>query len=169
MIALVACSHTPPASTPTGATPVPSAAPAISPIPPGAAVAKEWDPALAALVGRATTMRVSRVAMNPSTDAVTFGPDVEANALARRAASAILTKTTDKRKRCGFTPGVAVRLCDEKNDCATILVCFQCDDIAVMRPTGGTFTGILDFHDARAEFVAIAKEALPNDAEIQKL
>ena len=169
---IASCTHTPPAETtpvpgPTAAASAAASPASIAPIQPNAAVAKAWDPALVALIGRATTMQAARVKMNQATDAFTFGPEVPADALARRAATAILTTPTDKKKRCGFNPGVAFRLCDEKKDCATVMICFECGDLAVQN--GAKYTGMLDFQDSRGEFAAIAKAALPGDPEIQKL
>lgn len=171
----VSCSHsTPPApaTTPmTTAAPAasPAASPAaISPIQPNAAVQKEWDPALAALIGRATTMQAARVKLDPATKKWLPGPETNADALARRAATAVLTKTTDMKKKCMFEPGVALRLCDDKKDCAVVLVCYSCSDVAVQK-NDGTLTDLLDFQPAKDELVAIAKAAFPNDAEIQKL
>jgi hypothetical protein len=76
---------------------------------------------------------------------------------------------------CDFDPGIILRF-EANGHILDVLICFHCHEMILYRDgelvhrpfkwaeTRNTFTG-----DARRAFLAIAKKAFPNDAEIQKL
>jgi hypothetical protein len=120
------------------------------------------------LLARATTMRVARVKAVPGSETWKYEGDVAADADTRTAAEAILQRTKRNPKKCGFNPGIALRLCDEAKACATVLVCFECGDLAVVQPDG-KLSRQLDFAESRDVFAAIGRAAFPGDASMQKL
>ena len=73
-------------------------------------------------------------------------------------------------KKCAFEPGVAFRVWDGDR-ALEVLVCFKCDDLwpHVMGETGTLYEEALAFDPVRAELVALAKEAFPDDPKIQAL
>ena len=146
---VASCSHT----TATGSPPVE----------PNAPVAKAWEDS-AAIIGRATRLHVARVS---SSYPFVIGPEVSADGLTRKAAEALLTRSAFLPKLCAFQPGVALRFCDDQERCARVLLCFSCNDAAL--DTGQMPKGTLDFTAAREDLASIAKQALPDDPEIQKL
>ena len=89
--------------------------------------------------------------------------------------SAILLKPEtyffEKAKRCMFQPGVAYRLWKDQ-DAVEVVVCFSCDEIEVFVKDGAgkiTHYSGEDFDNARAGMVALARQAFPNDKEVQSL
>ena len=76
----------------------------------------------------------------------------------------------DRAKGCIFDPGVAFRVWrgDEHVD---LLLCFSCDEFRLILPgTDGEARGVgEDFEDNRATFVALAKDAFPQDPVIRAL
>jgi hypothetical protein len=77
----------------------------------------------------------------------------------------------DLAKGCKFDPGVALRFWKEKES-AEIVFCFRCDELKVVAPDPseqGVKNPYADFGPGRAAFVKLAKEAFPDDKEIQGL
>jgi hypothetical protein len=73
-------------------------------------------------------------------------------------------------KKCVLEPGVAFRVW--RGDRALeVLVCFKCDDLwpHVVGEPDGLEGNVLAFDPVRADLVALAKEAFPDDAKIQAL
>ena len=71
-------------------------------------------------------------------------------------------------KACAFAPGVAFRVW-ARTRAVDVLVCFQCDEIAVALTAGRREMLVGDIDPARAAFVRLAKEALSDVPEIAKL
>jgi len=83
-------------------------------------------------------------------------------------------------KQCSFEPGIAFRIWKNAEFVDTI-ICFHCSQLAVLennpkvpqRSIGGSLQGRFyvagDFDSAHAQLVVLAKEAFPNDTEIQAL
>lgn len=76
---------------------------------------------------------------------------------------------------CDFNPGVILRF-ESGGHHLDFVICFSCgemvlysDDAKVRRPFKWAATKNTFFKDARKGFVAVAKKAFPEDAEIQKL
>lgn len=70
--------------------------------------------------------------------------------------------------KCAFRPGVAYR-CGEGKDAIDLLVCFACDEVAVV-PLGGQ--QVATYHmpqSSRDVLLGVAKQLLPNDEAIQEL
>lgn len=90
---------------------------------------------------------------------------------ARSLAAAVLNDQTyaGGRKACAFDPGVGFRVWDRKRE-ALVVLCFNCDmillDKSVRNPQRKPVIG--DFLN-RPVFVQMAKQALPDDPEIQAL
>jgi len=73
-------------------------------------------------------------------------------------------------KKCAFEPGVAFRVW--RGDRAVeVLVCFKCDDLwpHVVGESGTLDREWLEFDAVRADLLALAKEAFPDDPAIQAL
>lgn len=78
---------------------------------------------------------------------------------------------TQNRKKCGLQPGVAYRLWNDDR-AVEVLVCFKCDVLwphVVGSSDKDTHYEWQDFDPVRGKLVALAKEAFPDDAEIQSL
>lgn len=74
-------------------------------------------------------------------------------------------------KLCLPQPGVAVRFTREGEQ-ADLLLCFECEMLSLGMtppPGGGEHQKWLDFDRVNAKLVRLAKQALPDDAEIQSL
>jgi hypothetical protein len=73
-------------------------------------------------------------------------------------------------KKCAFEPGVAFRMW-RGDQALEVLVCFKCDDLwpHVVGESGTLHDEVLAFDPVRAELVALAKEAFPDDPKIQAL
>ncbi len=73
-------------------------------------------------------------------------------------------------KGCIFDPGVAYRLWKDK-DYVDVLLCFSCDELEVFvkNADGTLYRAHEDFDPMRAELVKLAKEAFPDDQQIQAL
>lgn len=69
-------------------------------------------------------------------------------------------------KACIFDPGVVFRLSNDKSS-ATLIICFNCNWLKTS-PGRGSYSEI-DIDPGRQQFIALAKEAFPNDKEIQEL
>jgi hypothetical protein len=74
---------------------------------------------------------------------------------------------TDKFAKC-FWPGVAFRVWREE-ECVEVLICFLCDNFYCGPPVKGRARENATFKDSprRADLVRLAKEAFPDDKEIQ--
>ena len=75
------------------------------------------------------------------------------------------------RNHCSLQPGVAFRLW-KGSRAVEVLVCFKCDVLwphVVGSQVGNVVHEWQDFDLARAELVALTKEAFPDDIEIQAL
>jgi hypothetical protein len=76
----------------------------------------------------------------------------------------------DRAKGCIFDPGVGFRVWrgDEYVD---LLLCFSCDEFRLVLPKASGKAGGVgeDFEDNRAAFVALARQAFPQDPLIQAL
>ena len=78
---------------------------------------------------------------------------------------------TPNRNKCGMRPGVAYRLWRDER-AVEVLVCFECDVLwphAVGSQIERPYLEWRDFGPVRAEMLELAKQALPDDAAIQKL
>jgi hypothetical protein len=98
-------------------------------------------------------------------------PEQGANFAARLAKLLVSDNMKRSLKRCGFMPGVAYRLWHEDNS-VTVCVCFGCKDVIVQvgeKSVAPSKIWYFDFAPVRPRFVALAKEALPNDARIQAI
>jgi hypothetical protein len=73
-------------------------------------------------------------------------------------------------KKCIFEPGVAFRVWSGDR-ALEVLVCFKCDDLwpHVVGEPGELHGEVLAFDAVRADLVALAKEAFPDDPKIQAL
>lgn len=77
----------------------------------------------------------------------------------------------EKAKKCKFEPGVGYRLWADK-EWVDVTLCFSCDEVEIshkspeMRELSAAHE---DFDAARAALVKMAKEAFPEDKEIQGL
>jgi hypothetical protein len=73
-------------------------------------------------------------------------------------------------KKCAFEPGVAFRIW-RGDKALEVLICFKCDDLwpHVVGESGSFNDEVLAFDPVRAELVALAKEAFPDDPTIQAL
>jgi hypothetical protein len=73
-------------------------------------------------------------------------------------------------KKCAFEPGVAFRVWSGDR-ALEVLVCFKCDDLwpHVVGEPGELHDEWLEFDAVRADLVALAKEAFPDDPKIQAL
>jgi len=97
------------------------------------------------------------------------GPD-----FARRLASVLLDDKTyafDRAKGCIFSPGVVFRLWKGKES-VEVITCFQCDEFSILAKDarGETIRQVgEDFDNARPALVKLAKDAFPDDKEIQAL
>jgi len=70
--------------------------------------------------------------------------------------------------KCAFRPGVAYR-CGTGKDAIDLLVCFACDEVAVV-PLGGRQIAIYHMpQSSRDVLLGVAKQLLPNDEAIQEL
>jgi hypothetical protein len=76
----------------------------------------------------------------------------------------------DVAKLCKFDPGVAYRL-RKGNVTVEVLLCFSCDEVLVLTLEGGKEVkrSHEDVDPMRAVLVKLAKEALPDDKDIQGL
>ena len=76
----------------------------------------------------------------------------------------------NRSKKCVFNPGLAFRIWSGDR-AVEVLVCFLCDDLwpHVVGEAGTMHGEILAFDPVRADLVALAKEAFPDDLEIQGL
>lgn len=77
----------------------------------------------------------------------------------------------EKAKKCEFSPGVGYRLWNDK-EWVDVTLCFSCDELEIShKPPGAKelSTAHEDFDAARAALVKLAKEAFPEDKEIQGL
>ncbi len=78
---------------------------------------------------------------------------------------------TRNQKKCGLEPGVAYRLWSGDR-AVEVLVCFNCDVLwphVVGSQAAAPHHEWQDFDPARAELLALTKEAFPDDAEVQGL
>jgi hypothetical protein len=94
--------------------------------------------------------------------------------LAAKLSAVLLSPTTYSflnRKRCMFDPGVAYRFWKDQ-EVVEVTVCFHCDDLMVLVKDGSGkmlhHSGSA-FDDARAEMVALARQAFPGDDEVQSM
>jgi hypothetical protein len=71
-------------------------------------------------------------------------------------------------KACAFAPGVAFRVW-ARTRAVDVLVCFQCDEIAVAYVGGKREMTAGDIDPARATFVRLVKSVLGEDPELAKL
>jgi hypothetical protein len=73
-------------------------------------------------------------------------------------------------KKCGLLPGVAFRVW-AGDQALEVLVCFKCDDLwpHVVGEPGEPHGETLAFDPVRADLLALAKEAFPDDSKIQAL
>jgi hypothetical protein len=70
--------------------------------------------------------------------------------------------------KCAFRPGVAYR-CGAGEDAIDLLVCFACDEVAVV-PLGGQQVAIYHMpQSSRDVLLGVAKQLLPDDEAIQEL
>lgn len=70
--------------------------------------------------------------------------------------------------KCAFRPGVAYR-CGSGKDALDLLVCFACDEVAVV-PLGGQQVAIYHMpQPSRDVLLGVAKQLLPDDEAIQEL
>ena len=93
---------------------------------------------------------------------------------AAKLSAVLLSPTTYSflnRKRCMFVPGVAYRFWKDQ-EVVEVTVCFHCDDLMVLVKDGSGkmlhYSGSA-FDDARAEMVALARQAFPGDDEVQSM
>lgn len=75
--------------------------------------------------------------------------------------------TRVSNKRCGFSPGVAVRWKDGPHT-LDVLICFACDDLQYYFD-GQVVDTPYDFMRVRPEVVAVVKQLFPRDEKIQAL
>ncbi len=78
---------------------------------------------------------------------------------------------TPNRKKCGLQPGVGYRIWNGKLS-VEVLICFKCDVLwphVVGSSDAAPHREWQDFDPARADLLALTKEAFPDDAEIQAL
>ncbi|MES2794301.1 MAG: hypothetical protein V4719_32100 [Planctomycetota bacterium] len=91
---------------------------------------------------------------------------------ARRLSKVLLSSgVTQNQKKCGLEPGVAYRLWNG-NRAVEVLICFKCDVLwphVMGSNVASPHREWQDFDSVRAELLALAKEAFPQDAEIQEL
>ena len=72
---------------------------------------------------------------------------------------------------CEINPGVAFRAW-RGQECVEVIICFHCQQMLMTtRNAQGqeTRSGYTQMISMRAEFLGLAREAFPNDKEIQKL
>lgn len=76
---------------------------------------------------------------------------------------------TDKFAKC-FNPGVAFRVW-KGEESVDVIICFRCNNFYLGPPTDIRVMETASFHDSpnRRRFVQLAKEAFPNDKELQNL
>lgn len=77
-----------------------------------------------------------------------------------------------KAKGCKFDPGVAMRFWKANKESADILFCYKCRELKVVGPNPklqGVKIPFADFEPGEEKFIKLAKEALPDDQEIQGL
>jgi hypothetical protein len=91
---------------------------------------------------------------------------------ASRLSSILLGRgVTQNEKKCGLEPGVAFRLW-KGDEALEVLVCFKCNVLwphVVAEPTDKPWFEWQDFDPVRPALVGLAKEAFPEDAEVQGL
>jgi hypothetical protein len=137
--------------------------------------------AAVAVVRTATRVEVFRVASEPRElplgdhvqhYPVLFTGKEQDRAFAARLSAILLGDgVTQMRKECGLEPSVAFRLW-KGEDSVEVLVSFSCNLLwphmvgAIAQDQVAEYQ---DFDSARAELVALVKEALPDDSEIQSL
>ena len=100
------------------------------------------------------------------------GPDQDA-AFGARVAAALFNPRSyqfNSAKGCIFDPGVLFRVWSG-SEYADMAVCFACDEFQLILPEADGKTRKVgeDFDDNRPAFVRLAKEAFPNDPQIQGL
>lgn len=91
--------------------------------------------------------------------------DLTSSQVSRLKSALLQAANTDEissEKDCAISPGVAFRLW-HGNDGLDVPVCYECTILIVDRMGGRA----LDFDSSRPEFAKLAKEAFPNDKEIQ--
>jgi len=71
-------------------------------------------------------------------------------------------------KTCAFAPAVAFRVY-ARTRAVDVLVCFQCDELAVAYVGGKREMLVGDFDPARAAFVRLAKSVLADVPEVAQL
>ena len=94
-------------------------------------------------------------------------------AIARDLAPVLLAESTysfNSAKGCKFTPGMGVRVWRDAK-AVDVIFCFSCNELKLVSPdpVAKGYYRTEDFDNARQKLVAIAKRALPDDAEIQAL
>ena len=96
-------------------------------------------------------------------------------AFAQRLAKVLLDERTyvfGSAKGCKFTPGIGFRVWNGDTAAVEVVICFDCDELIVHAPkaSDGSIRGAMeDFDPARPALVRLAKEAFPEDKEIQAL
>jgi hypothetical protein len=149
-----------------------------------ATVAQAAEKPLAALVGDRAPASIQRTMTSPTpktqlSPSLTYVADYEVIGAtvslseAQSARLAALLKnpasfTTAGQKFCGFRPGVAYR-CGTGSKAIDLLVCFSCDEIAVVPLNGSIVASYSVPQPARDVLLGLAKELLPNDEAIQAL
>jgi hypothetical protein len=94
---------------------------------------------------------------------------------ARRLAAILLDEHTyvfDSAKGCKFQPAVGFRIWKGDESSVEVVICFHCDELIVHSPKAadGSIRGAMEnFDPARPALVKLAKEAFPDDKEIQGL
>jgi hypothetical protein len=107
--------------------------------------------------------------------AVTATGKEQGEAFAKRLAAVLLDERTyrfDSAKGCIFQPGVGYRIWKGDEAAVEVVICFTCDELIVHAPKAadGSVRGAMeDFDPARPALVKLAKEAFPDDKEIQGL
>lgn len=74
-------------------------------------------------------------------------------------------------KKCGLSPGVAFRVWHGEK-ALEVVICFKCEDLKIHHigtVDDRSLNDLLDFESERADLLSLAKEALPNDPDIQAL
>lgn len=80
------------------------------------------------------------------------------------------TYNFEAAKACEFDPGVAYKFISGEKSCI-LLVCFTCKELEfqIEPKSGKTFRAHEDFDSKFAELLKLAKQALPDDKDIQGL
>lgn len=128
-------------------------------------------------------LQESQPANAPKVDGYFYSSkDSDQNAdFAKKLAALVLNPNSYSRMHwaCTFNPAIAFRVSKDKQT-ATVLICFHCNQLALVENDPQLPLQSLDGPKARVrfmedidlfrpEFIALAKEAFPNDKEIQQL